>query len=391
MTFKEILDGMDTDAVKRMARKVPQWAGVTGIEFPTRLSVEQCSSSETALYKAALASAIFQRKPGKATSCNNAAAKPVICDLTGGLGVDCWAFSGIASHVHHNEMDPGISASVRRNFSSLGISNASFSSIEITPGRVQEAIDACGELPDIIFLDPARRNGTGRKVFLLEDCSPDILTLRDELLGTAPDILVKLSPMADITMICRRLGPTVREVHVVESERECKELLVWMQRGWDRECGIIFKDLHFTLQEESGAVPVLLESADALKQAGALFEPSASMLKTGCFSLACGRFGLKKLGRFTHLYSAATASDDLKAYGKLFTIKEILPFDGRSIKAAGKSWPRCEITSRNLPISSEELRKKMGVTSGGDIHIFACTADFTQTGSQRILMVTSRI
>lgn len=390
MTFKEILDGIGSDALARMRKKVPEWSDVPGLEFPTSLSMEQCSSSATARYKASLASDVFKMRQDNGSATRPDGSRPVICDLTGGLGVDCWAFSGIASHVHHNEMDPVLSAAVRHNFSTLGITNASFSSIEAAPGTIADIISACGSKPDIIFLDPARRSGTGKKVFLLEDCSPDILALKDELLATAPDILVKLSPMADISMVCNRLGGTVREVHVVGADGECKELLVWMQRGWNEGFTIVCGDLRFTREEEAVSIPELVESGQALLDAGFLFEPSAALLKSGCFNLVCSRLGLSKLGRFTHLYATNEPSEKLKAYGKIFAIKELFPFDGRSIKAAGKTFPHCEVTSRNLPISSEELRKKMGVTSGGDVHVFAFTAGFA-TGEKRILMVTSKL
>ncbi len=385
MTFKEILNGIDSDFLARMSRKVPEWSGVQGLSFPTRLSMEQCSSSATARYKAALASTIFQRRPDNAS-----AYRPVICDLTGGLGVDCWAFSQMAAHVHHNEMNQELSEAVQANFAALGVSNASFSSIEVTAGKVAEVTAACGKNPDIIFVDPARRSGTGKKVFLLEDCSPDILTLKDELLAIAPDMLVKLSPMADITMVCRRLGRQVREIHVVEAEGECKELLVWMQRSWDGEPTIVFKDIRFTLAEEEETTPAFADDAGSIGNGACLFEPSPSLLKAGCFNLVCGRFGLEKFGRFTHLYLAGSQPEGLEKYGKVFRISRIVPFDGKTAKALGKEFPRCEVTSRNLPVSSDELRKKMGVASGGDTHIFACTADFL-SGTKRIMLVTSRI
>lgn len=410
MTFKEILDGIDADALARMRRKVPEWDGVEGLVFPTRLSMEQCSSSATALYKAALISHIFT---GRESSQGCAAAeafpqqsedgifslrrgtpsaekRPVVIDLTGGLGVDCWAFSTIAAHVHHNEMDTRLSEAVRDNFRILGVSNASFSSIEVSPGKVTDVIAACGHLPDVIFLDPARRNDVGKKVFLLEDCSPDILTLKEELLKAVPDVLVKLSPMADITMVCRRLGTSVREVHIVEAGGECKELLVWMQRGWEEPFEIVFKDIRFTIEDENGASPVLADGPDSL-EGNCLFEPSAAMLKSGCFNLLCTEMGLTKLGRFTHLYITASPGRDLAAYGKLFRINQILPFNGKTVKTVGKEFPKCEVTVRNLPLSSEGLRKKMGVSSGEGAHVFACTADFLSGESGKILMITERI
>ena len=371
-TFSDILgDISDADAA-RMRKKVPEWADTPGIEFPTRLSTEQCSSSATAAYKAALVRRI---RPG----CR------LLADLTGGLGVDCAAFSGISEKVLYNEMDTALAAAVERNFARLGIGNVTFSSVEVTEDSLPGLVEGG---PDLVFLDPARRSGTGRKVFLLEDCSPDVLRLKAGLLAAAPDVLVKLSPMADISMVCDRLGPEVRELHVVGTDGECKELLAWLQRGWSGGCSIVAEGLCFTAAEESASAPQLLPGREAL--GGFLFEPSATLLKAGCFNLLCSRLGLAKLGRFTHLYLASEPSESLKRYGKLFSIKEVHPFDNRSIKALGKAFPKCSVTSRNLPVSSDALAKRMGVAQG-DTHVFAFTADFTGAPSERLMAVTERI
>ena len=372
-SFSDILNDLSDAGLERMRRKVPEWADVAGIEYPSRLSTEQCSSSATAAYKARLVRRICPE-------CR------LLVDLTGGLGVDCHAFSKVCGHVLYNEMNQGLASTVERNFALLGVSNVSFSSVEVTPESLPGLV-GCG--PDVIFVDPARRSGTGRKVFLLEDCSPDLLSLRDALLSAAPDVLAKLSPMADITMLCRRLGETVREVHVVGSEGECKELLVWMQRGWNGGCTLVADGLRFTAQEEGGAVPRFLPGRPA--PGGALFEPSAVLLKAGCFNLLCDRLGLFKLGRFTHLYYTEDPDKGLKEYGKLFSVKEIHPFDGRNVKALGKSLPKCSVTARNLPITSDALAKKMGVSQGGDAHVFAFTADYSDAPSERLMAVTEPV
>jgi hypothetical protein len=372
-SFSDILADLSDAVLARMRKKVPEWAEVPGIEFPTRLATEQCSSSATAAYKAELVRRFCPE-------CR------LLADLTGGLGVDSHAFSRVCGRVLYNEMDPELAAATARNFARLGVSNVSFSNVEVTPESLPGLV---ADGPDVIFLDPARRSGTGRKVFLLEDCSPDIAALRDGLLAAAPDVLAKLSPMADIAMVCRRLGDCAREVHVVGTDGECKELLVWMHRGWDGGCAVVTEGLRFTAQEEATAQPGLLPAPDAL--AGVLFEPSATLLKAGCFNLLCDRLGLYKLGRFTHLYLTEAPEEELKSYGKLFSIKEILPFDNHSIKSVGKALRQCSVTARNLPVSSDALAKKMGVTSGGDAHVFAFTADFSDAPSERLMAVTERI
>ena len=372
-TFSDILSDISESDSARMRKKVPEWAGVPGIEFPTRLATEQCSSSATAEYKAALVAGI---SPG----CR------LLLDLTGGLGVDCAAFSRVSERVLYNEMDPGLAAAAWRNFARLGIANVSFSNVEVTPDTLPSLTEGGA---DVIFLDPARRGAGGRKVFLLEDCSPDVLRLEAGLLAAAPDVLLKLSPMADIPMLRNRLGPEAREIHAVGADGECKELLVWLQRGWTGGCTVVAGGLRFTPEEEGAAQGRLLPDRAALR--GCLFEPAAALLKAGCFKLLCSRLGLYKLGHFTHLYVTDAPSDNLKEYGKLFRIKELHPFDGRSVKALGKAYPDCSVTARNLPLSSDALAKRMGAASKGDTHIFAFTADFTEAPSERLMAVTERI
>ena len=372
-SFSDILADISDAESARMRRKVPEWSGVPGIEYPSRLCTEQCSSSATAAYKASLLRSI-------SPDCR------LLADLTGGLGVDAFFFSRVCGHVLYNEMDGVLAAAVERNFARLGVSNVTFSSVEVTPESLPGLVD-CG--PDVIFLDPARRGTAGRKVFLLEDCSPDLPALRDGLLAAAPDVLAKLSPMADIAMVCRRLGETVREVHVVGTDGECKELLVWMHRGWAGGCTTVAGGLRFTAQEEGGTAPRLLPGRPA--PAGVLFEPSTTILKAGCFNLLCDRLGISKLGRSTHLYWTDVPDESLRAYGKLFSIKEILPFDSHSVKALGKALPKCSVTARNLPVSSDALAKRMGVTPGGDAHVFAFTADYSDAPSERLMAVTERI
>ena len=421
-SFSDILGDISEAGLARMRRKAPEWADTPGVEFPTRLATEQCSSAATADYKSALVRRI---RPG----CR------LLLDLTGGLGVDCAAFSKVSERVAYNEMDPVLEAAAERNFARLGISNVSFSCVEAT----EETLPALtAEGPDIIFLDPARRNGSGRKVFLLEDCSPDVLRLKAGLLAAAPDILVKLSPMADISMVCKRLGPEIRELHVVGADGECKEILAWLQRGWNGEATVVADGLRFTAKEEAEALPRLLptpasiynttrnvtdnpvsglskeNSPDVLSPNTFLFEPAPVLLKAGCFNLLCERLSLYKLGLSTHLYFTDSPSDIpsdipsntpsdipsniLARYGKLFRITGLLPFSNSSIKALGKSLPRCGVTARNLPISSDSLASRLwpsapkgARTTDDDAHIFAFTADFSDAPSQRLLAITRRL
>lgn len=368
---------------RKLRGKVAEWYEEPLLVFPRRLSAEQCSSSATARYKSSLAERIAIADGLKEYGWS-------IADLTGGLGVDSWFFSKKAARVLYNEMDQSLCKAAQHNFSVLQADNIEISNHMVTGRRAVESGESgttpqdilASFQPDIVFMDPARRGEGGKKVFLIEDCTPDVLTLKDELFGICRHILIKLSPMADITMVCERLGTQCREVHVVATGGECKELLVWMDRGWEEGYTIHaveldsngeYKEFAFRPSEEKEAH---LRSFLDL-EASFLFEPGKALMKSGAFNLICGRFGIAKLGSSTHYYAFGSQqkADELKAYGKTFRIVRIDPLDKRTIKAAGKEFPAAEVTARNIPMDTDALRKKLGVSSGGDIHIFGLKSD----------------
>ncbi len=343
---------LTTLEVRRKLRdKVPEWYAVPALRYPFRVSGEQCSSTETARYKAAVAAA---------------AAKGCLADLTGGLGVDSWAFAQVFDRVLYNEMRPELADAARYNFAELGLSNVTVSCAELAAGKLPLILGSFH--PDILFLDPARRGSDGRKVFRLEDCQPDVLQLLPELLSACPLVLLKLSPMADISLVCKQLG-CVKAVHVVGAEGECKELLLLLERGYIGP--------HTLIVYSNGAVAeISAPSGDPPAQVSPawLFEPGKALLKAGAFSWPC-QYGLQKLGRHTHAYLSAAPVEALNPFGKWYEILEVTPLNNRSIKELGKKYPRAEVTARNLPLTSEQLRAKLGVKSGGEVHIFGLHAD----------------
>ena len=253
--------------------------------------------------------------------------------------------------------------------------NAESVSVFQTPTQILAAYQ-----PDIVYMDPARRGEGGKKVFLIEDCTPDVLTLKDEIFQHTRHILLKLSPMADITMVCERLGKCCREVHVVAAGGECKELLIWMDREWDNDYMIHAVELHkgadagvfsFTTTQEKNAVKAMVDGNTFL------FEPGKSLMKAGAFNLISERFEISKLGNSTHYYTFDNIekAEVLKQHGKVFRILRMQPLDKRTIKAAGKEFPKAEVTARNIPMDTDTLRKKLGVTSGDDAHIFGLKSD----------------
>ena len=372
-SFADILKNIASKDAERMEEKVPQWASVPGITWPTRLSSEQCSSSDTALRKARLAAQIIGEQ-GR------------IADLTGGLGVDCWAFSRTAAKVLYNERDFTLFQAARHNFSLLGVSNAVFRNQELKPGIAAALLE--GFKPDLIYLDPARRDVAGKKVFLLEDCSPDITLLKDELLAICPHIMLKLSPMADIAMVCNRLGG-VREVHVVESAGECKELLCILEKDFSGEALTILgsgeQRFEFLPSEERDAVCAYPESGKAY---GWLFVPGSAAMKAGAFKLMASRFGMAKLAPSTHLYFCDYVDPAASQLGKYWPVSSLRPLNGTEMHRVGKEYPRCGVTARNIPMTSDALRKKMGSADGGRAHVFGVEIAWKDAPRSRYLIIS---
>lgn len=374
---------------RKLRGKVKEWYDEPDLIFPRKLSAEQCSSSATGRYKAELAEKI--------------AGNGRIADLTGGLGVDSWFLSQKASELLYCEMIPELCNAATHNFTVLGANNITVrnaavcdrdeitdTSIFMSPTEILRDFN-----PDIVYMDPARRGDGGKKVFLIEDCAPDVLTLKDEIFSLSKHILIKLSPMADISMVCERLGSCCREVHVVAAGGECKELLVWMDREWEEEYTIKAVELNkgesystFSFRpsdEKSSSSPRMTEDnetvlhCEELSDRGDLFlfEPGKALMKSGAFNLVAECFGVHKLGRSTHYYTFDDAGkvETLSGHGKVFRIIRSEPLDKRTLKAAGKEFPHSEVTARNIPMDTETLRKKMGITSGDDAHIFGLKSD----------------
>ena len=442
---------------RKLKGKVQEWYEQSGLVFPLKLSAEQCSSSATGKYKAELAERIaggsldFARDDMREARDDMREARDdmreardgvkgwTIADLTGGLGVDSWFFSQKASKVVYCEMQEALCKAASHNYKILNAENITVNNLMITSESCRMLAE---HAPDIIYMDPARRGEGGKKVFLIEDCTPDVLSLKEELFKITRHLLLKLSPMADITMVCDRLGDTCREIHVVATGGECKELLIWMDRDWHQEATIHAVELHtntpssiftYTQTEEkttiytetphnkdcwqcggidmpppargrerlaNGPVDLCSEQLAASQAAGVngatcqqsvvfIFEPGKALMKAAPYNLIAARFGICKLGKSTHYYivDSSQKADELKQYGKVFAIKEWLSLDKRTIKEVGKKYPKAEVTARNIPMDTDTLRKKLGVTSGDDAHIFGLKSD----SEGNLLIVADRI
>ena len=363
---------------RKLRLKVPEWYADPGLICPVALSAEQCSSTATARYKATA----WDRSPLNALReeqrarlcpikgpqsghCSSEGQRTVrIADITGGLGIDCWQFAKVAAAVLYNEMNPVLFEAAKANLKRLGCDNVEFSQVCISPETLPGLLDSFK--PDLVFADPARRS-EGRKVFMPEDCSPDVLALQDIVLGSGCRFMVKLSPMADISLMLRKFH-CVKELHIVEADGECKELLLLMEPGFAGETTLVVAiadhsgndggDFRFTICEEKAAEPMFISATPEPGQI--LFEPGAALSKSGAFKLISEKYGLRKFGPDTHLYISDSIIPNLKDLGKWFDIQDVAPFGKASLRDFASRWPGAGVTARALPLSSDQLRLKLG-------------------------------
>ena len=418
------------EARRKLKAKLPSWYAIPSLWYPLPLSAEQCSSEETALYKASLltrleegtisetvASRPLPPAVGPSLLCGRgwpqvSATVPSsglhIADITGGLGVDAWAFSKVCEKVLYNEMKPELARAAEHNFKLLGADNivvrnccvGNGGRFPVKPGMTEgkgitedegmTVREILGDFePDVIFMDPARRDDVGRKVFMLEDCSPNVLELLPELYEACPRIMLKLSPMADITAVCRQL-PGVKEVHVVEADGECKELLLILEKGFKGQYGLFLyanasvAEITWTQPGNDGGEDLYHCRRESAISDKVLFVPGKGLMKTGAFRWP-ETFGLKQLAASTHMYTGEAKVPELEPFGKFYSIVETVPLSNKSIKEIGKKYPQADVTARNIPITSDELRKRLGVKpSDGTVHIFGLLSDY----EGRILIVS---
>ena len=331
--------------------KLPSWAAVDGIVYPPHLSMEQCSSEQTARYKALIA--------GKGA---------LIVDLTAGFGVDMAFMSQDFQKAIYVERQAPLCAISSENFKLLGLNH-----IEVI------CADGVGYLhqlehADLIFLDPARRDNHGARTYGIADCTPNVLELRDELLKKADRVMLKLSPMLDWRKAVEDLGH-VNEVHIVSVDNECKELLLILSKEKKplklfcvNNDQVFGGDQGDWLNERSIAeirVPVPMSSQ------AYLFEPNASIMKAGCFTLLEQRFGISQLDKNSHLFVSDTDICDFP--GRRFIIEKTTSMNKRELKTALAGIDRANITVRNFPLSVAELRKRLKLKDGGNLYLFATT------------------
>ena len=338
------------EARQLLRKKVPSWSDNDELLFPARLSIEQCSSEATALYKASLMHGVS------------------FADLTGGLGVDCYSISQNFQHTDYVEANPELCELARHNFTVLGASQRR--DLTVYNETAEDYLCHCAPL-DALFIDPARRDAHGRKTVSIADCTPNVVELQDLMLQKARRVMIKLSPMLDISQALKELRH-VKEIHVVAVENECKELLFILEPDFDGEPVFTCVNLQteqpsvqFTQEEEKAANLQLTK-----EPASYLYEPNAALMKSGCYRLLTQRFDIQKLHRNSHLYTSEKIIENFP--GRIFEIDDWAVY-GKKATTLLNGIDKASIAVRNFPMTVAELRKKLKIGDGDQVYLFATT------------------
>ncbi|MFK5879862.1 MAG: class I SAM-dependent methyltransferase [Flavobacteriaceae bacterium] len=357
VSTKEIVEQIE--AKKRCKNKLPTWFATENIYYPNKLNIEQTSSEITANYKSELL---------KGDS---------IIDLTGGFGVDCFYFSKRFKNVTHCEINQELSEIVTHNYPQLKTTNVK-----------TIATDGIAYLQnsdlkfDWIYIDPSRRNDVKGKVFLLDDCLPNVPKNINSLFNHSDNILIKVSPILDISSAINELK-FVKEIHVVAVNNEVKELLFILKKGFKESVKI--KTIN--LQKEQHQLFEFVFGKSKTPNYGLpknyIYEPNVAILKSGGFTEIANQLDLEKLHQHSHLYTSNFLID---FPGRRFELKHNISFDKKQLKKLIPS-KKANITTRNFPQSVAQIRKKTGIKDGGDDYLF-CTTDCS---NKKIILLCQKV
>ncbi|MBR5351431.1 MAG: SAM-dependent methyltransferase [Prevotella sp.] len=354
-------------------KKIPTWAATDSILYPVHLSMEQCSSEQTARYKQQLCKRLLEHPsvPGETT----------LVDLTGGLGVDCSFMAKMFDRTCYVERQEMLCELAENNFPLLQLEK-----VKVVCADASEYLRTCPPVT-MFFLDPARRDDHGGRTYAVTDCTPDVLALKNLLLEKSVYVLLKLSPMLDWHQTVQLLGD-VLEVHVVSVGNECKELLVVLSKKLKKEIQL------FCVDDESVFCPTQSEiyslqkesiSSDDFAEWKYLYEPNASVMNAGCFDALSKSFRVMQIAANSHLFVSDRLIDNFP--GRHFEITGITTMNKKELKGFLTDCSQANIAVRNFPMSVVDLRKRLHLKEGGDCYLFATTTQ----DRQHILIKTRKI
>ena len=360
MDYKVILNQIEAKTKART--KLPTWFETDNIIFPSKISVEQTSSEKTAKYKSELIS-------GKN-----------IIDLTGGFGVDCYYFSKVFENVIHCEINTELSEIVQHNFRELKTNN-----ITCFPKDGLGVLKELNQKFDWIYIDPSRRNDIKGKVVLLKDCLPDVTSLLDEYLNYSDKILIKTSPIYDISVGLSELK-YIKNIHIISLDNEVKEVLFEIEKSPKVESQKLkVKTIDIT-QNGIEKFDFMLDNDDVATYSEPqqyLYEPNASVMKSQGFDSVSKTFNLNKLHKHSHLYTSDKLIDFV---GRRFEIKQIIPYKKSELKEFLQN-KKANITTRNFPETVAQIRQKWKISDGGNLYCFFTT----DIKNEKIVLICEKI
>lgn len=332
-------------AKQKAEKKLPTWFANDDVIFPSTLSIEQTSSETLAQFKSALISG------------------ENLIDLTGGFGVDDFYFAKRFKKVIHCEFQEDLSAIVQHNFKVLNVEN-----IQTVSGDSISYLEKSTEKFDWIYIDPARRDDKKTKVFLLKDCTPNVVELHDLLFEKSDNILIKVAPLLDISSILNELK-NVKTIYAIGLQNEVKELLIVLEKGFIAQPELIAVNISNDgfIHQDTFSLNDAIDSQLSLPL-NYLYEPFSSYLKIGVYNHLAIKFKVQKLHKHSHLY---TSNELIDFPGRSFKIEQVIPYNKKEIKFLENT--KCNITTRNFPLKVEEIRKKHKIKDGGDVYAFFTT------------------
>lgn len=350
-------------------RKLPSWAAIDGLVYPPHLSMEQCSSEQTAIYKCG----VVERLPQEC--------RKTLIDLTGGFGVDFAFMARSFKEAFYVERQEQLCESARHNFPLLGLDHAT-----VIHGEAEDFLENINPNPasTLLYLDPARRDSNKARTYAIADCTPNVLELLELLFKAADHILLKLSPMLDWHKAVNDLGERVTEVHIVSTANECKELLILMSAGHTGEPDIhcVNDDQRLVYKPSENDLNPVIATSD---EAAYLYEPNASIMKAGCFGLITRRYPIKALAIDSHLF--IYNEDIIDFPGRRFKIIAVTTMNKKELSHTLAGITRANVATRNFPMTAQQLRQRLHLQDGGDHYIFGTTA----TTGQRLLYLCQKL
>jgi 16S rRNA G966 N2-methylase RsmD len=355
--WKEIINQIVSK--KKSNQKLPTWFATEGIYYPASISIEQTSSEITAKYKSELISG---------TS---------LIDLTGGFGVDDYYFSKKFEQVIHCEKNTTLSEIVQHNYGVMNVKNITC--------LAQNSTDVLGQSDkkfDLIYIDPSRRSDVKGKVFLLKDCLPNVPENLKFYFSKSNSILIKTAPILDITAGCMELK-NIKAIHIVAVDNEVKELLWLLEKDYSGEIEIHAVNIQKEKTDTNTFILGEHSPANFSLPQDFLYEPNAPLLKSGGVDYLCDALHISKLHPHSHLFTHLELID---FPGRRFIINEVLPFKKENLKKQFEG-KKMNITTRNFPLSVEEIRKKYKIADGGTVYAFFTT----NINDEKIVLLCTKI